>query len=246
MIGRVVRRAAAIFRQAPLAVILVALVCSAAPGIWIDHQVDLAAPLLATPYDDDGLVASILIWMLPGMLLEVLTTGALTGVALARTGGPRARPAAIAGLLALGVVAGLAITVGYALLIVPGVALSVIWSVAAPAMVAERRGVRAALKRSRELTAGARWVIVGLFAVIMVASISVEIGAWLVGEPIFGDLDGVAAGPGGGLSPAELAVLLPMRALTAALSGVIQIALFLELRERRDGPAADALADIFA
>ena len=75
-------------------------------------------------------------------------------------------------LLGLGIVAGIAIGIGFLLLIVPGLILMTIWSVAAPVLVLERAGVFASLGRSRELVRGNGWqvfgVIVAIFAIEIV------------------------------------------------------------------------------
>lgn len=85
-------------------------------------------------------------------------------------------------LLLLGIVAGIAIGFGLVLLIVPGLILLTIWSVAAPVAVVEKPGVFAALGRSRALVAGNAWrvfaVIVVIFVILFVVSIVVaSIGA---------------------------------------------------------------------
>ena len=85
-------------------------------------------------------------------------------------------------LILLGIVAGIAIGIGFVLLIVPGLILITIWSVAAPALVVERTGVFEALGRSRELVRGNGWqvfgVIVAIFAITIVLAIIIgAIGA---------------------------------------------------------------------
>lgn len=80
-------------------------------------------------------------------------------------------------LLLLGIVAGFATVLGFVLLIVPGLFLLTIWSVAAPVAVVEQPGVFAALGRSRALVAGNGWrvfgVIVAIFVVLFVLGIVV-------------------------------------------------------------------------
>lgn len=75
-------------------------------------------------------------------------------------------------LFGLGIVAGIAIGVGFVFLIVPGLILLTIWAVAAPVLVIEQAGVFASLGRSRELVRGNGWqvfgVIVAIFAFEMV------------------------------------------------------------------------------
>jgi hypothetical protein len=63
-----------------------------------------------------------------------------------------------------GILAGVAITLGLLLLLVPGLILLTIWIVVIPAIVLEERGVLEAFGRSRELVRGHGW---NVFAVIV-------------------------------------------------------------------------------
>jgi hypothetical protein len=60
----------------------------------------------------------------------------------------------------------LGVGLGFVLLIIPGVILWVMWSVAAPVCVVEGAGPFASLSRSAELTKGNRWRIFGVLFVI--------------------------------------------------------------------------------
>jgi hypothetical protein len=62
-------------------------------------------------------------------------------------------------LIAVSILAGLGIGIGFLLLIVPGLILLTIWSVAAPVLVIERPGVLRAFGRSRELVRGYGWPV---------------------------------------------------------------------------------------
>jgi lipid-A-disaccharide synthase-like uncharacterized protein len=57
-------------------------------------------------------------------------------------------------LVAVSILFGIGVGIGFVLLIVPGLILLVIWSVVAPVTVLERPGVFAAFGRSRELVRG--------------------------------------------------------------------------------------------
>ena len=78
-------------------------------------------------------------------------------------------------LLAVGILAGIAIAIGFVLLIVPGLILITIWAVVVPVIVVERAGVFEAFGRSRELVRGNGWqvfgVIVVLFLMILIVGI---------------------------------------------------------------------------
>jgi hypothetical protein len=70
-----------------------------------------------------------------------------------------------------GILAGIAIAIGFVLIIVPGLILLTIWAVIAPSIVIEDKGVFEAFGRSRELVAFLIVIAVGLVAAIIGASI---------------------------------------------------------------------------
>ncbi|MND70490.1 hypothetical protein [uncultured Brevundimonas sp.] len=142
-------------------------------------------------------------------------------------------------LLGLGIVAGLGMILGYFLLIVPGVMLTVLWSVAAPAVVVEKRGIMEGLQRSRDLTRGYRWPVFGLLVIYLVLS-------WIVGGAI-GGLN-LALGGSFDASP-NLSLNLITTPIVNVLSGVVASAgvasLYYELRTAKEGAGPEDLASIF-
>jgi hypothetical protein len=68
-------------------------------------------------------------------------------------------------LLGAGILAGIAITIGLALFIVPGLILLTIWAVLAPVIVIEKSKVMEAFGRSRELVRGNGWAVFGVIVV---------------------------------------------------------------------------------
>lgn len=70
-------------------------------------------------------------------------------------------------LIGLSILLGLGVTIGFILIIVPGLFLITIWAVAAPALVIERRGVFASFGRSRELVRGQGWEVFGVILVVI-------------------------------------------------------------------------------
>ena len=136
-----------------------------------------------------------------------------------------------------------AIIVGILLLVVPGLILLVVWSVAIPALVGEHRGIPSALRRSRDLTKGVRWQIFGLILFIIVFSV----GSGLVMERLaipFGidpdTLDGWHAVPFG-FSVFRMVLSIPLDSFASMLS----VSLYVELRMWKDGLSADRLAEVF-
>jgi len=68
-------------------------------------------------------------------------------------------------LLGAGILYGIAVAIGLALLIVPGLVLITIWAVIAPAIVVEHAGAIEAFGRSRELVRGNAWAVFGVMVI---------------------------------------------------------------------------------
>jgi hypothetical protein len=142
-------------------------------------------------------------------------------------------------LLGLSILMALGLVLGFVLLIVPGVILGVMWIVAAPAVVVERRGVMESFQRSRDLTRGHRWKIFALGLVyVLAASI---IGAALGGA-------GAAATSGlttGGLSFVNLVVVPIVNVVSSVFSAAGVAAIYYELRSTKEGVGPEQIASVF-
>ena len=88
-------------------------------------------------------------------------------------------------LIAVSILFGIGVGIGFLLLIVPGLFLLVIWAVVAPVTVLERPGITAAFGRSRELVRGngraVFSVIVIVYLAVVVISLAVGIGSTSLG-----------------------------------------------------------------
>ncbi len=126
-------------------------------------------------------------------------------------------------LILVGIVAGIGIVIGFVLVIIPGLFLLTVWSVAAPVVILERPGVFAALRRSRALVRGNGWQV---FGVIFTLYIAVGIVAFLI--------EGVAESAG---STVGIVVRVVVGVLTAPLSALAAAVLYFELRGARADPA---------
>jgi hypothetical protein len=132
-----------------------------------------------TPYDF-GLFVVPLVF---GILVGTLYQGMVVGLVRDTRGGRRRSSVGdlvrsvlpvLGPLVGAGILAGLGIGFGFALLLVPGLYLMTIWAVIAPVIVVEDRDVMAAFGRSRQLVDGNGWrvfvvivLIVGLLAFIL-------------------------------------------------------------------------------
>jgi len=143
-------------------------------------------------------------------------------------------------LIGLAIVSGLGYALGFALLLVPGIILLVVWSVAVPALVEERGGIMGSLARSRELTKGARWRI---FATLIVVGVIVYLPSM------------VLTFAGGGIAAAALraqsfsvagVLLIVFNGLASMILAAMVAAIYLELRTVKEGASKESLASIFA
>jgi hypothetical protein len=167
-VGAIIATALALYRRYPLLFLLLAA------GVVVPYEMIVLAVTGYGPLRQGHVPGVGGVVILP--LLEQGFVGALVSalhihaVALAGEGQrPTLREVArrtgpvLPAVLATSIVYGLATTIGFLLLIIPGVVLSLRWSVATQAAAIENRGWQQALKRSREL-ARERWShIIGLF-----------------------------------------------------------------------------------
>lgn len=128
----------------------------------------------------------------------------------------RAATPVLGQLILVGIVAGIGVVIGFVLIIVPGLILITIWSVAAPVVVLERPQGLGALGRSRELVRGNGWQV---FGVILLLDIIVAIVAGGI------ELGAESAGTGVGI-----VVRVVIGVLTAPLSALAASVLYFDLR----------------
>lgn len=123
-----------------------------------------------------------------------------------------------------GLLAGIAITIGFVLIIVPGLILITIWSVIAPSIVVEDRGVVEAFGRSRELVRGNGWNVFGAIVLAFLIVIAVSIVAGLIGS---------AVGDAGRVILQTIA-----NVLTAPIAALVASILFFDLGGGVDAPTS--------
>lgn len=119
----------------------------------------------------------------------------------------------------LGVLMVLALFVSYIFFVIPAVILSLIWAVAFPVLIAERKGVMHAFSRSADLTRDNRLLI---FAINLIVGV-INLVIWGVVFALFGTLGGFdALKPGAAVS--STAFLLLFTVGSVLLSTVVVIA----------------------
>ncbi|MGH3036334.1 MAG: hypothetical protein ACRDMU_04055 [Gaiellaceae bacterium] len=83
-----------------------------------------------------------------------------------------------------GILLGVAIGVGFLLLIVPGLVVLTLWIFVIPAIVVEKRGVGESFGRSRELVRGNGWNVFGVIVLTFVLLLGVSIALRLILAPL--------------------------------------------------------------
>ena len=78
------------------------------------------------------------------------------------------------------ILAGIAITIGLLLIIVPGLFLITIWAVIVPVIIIERSGALASFGRSRELVRGHGWPVFGTLVIVYIIMLVVNIVLGLI------------------------------------------------------------------
>jgi hypothetical protein len=251
-IGRVFGRAFSTIKHNPLVVLGVALTVVAIPTAAMTYVSSAAAMSIEsdtmTGVGGVGFMAVMALSWVVSLLIGAIAQGALTAATVAESEGRRASfgesfSAAFPVLLPLigvGLLYALGVAVGFILLIVPGIILMLMWAVAVPALIVERGGVFHAFRRSRGLTRGARWKILGAFTLLVVIYLLLTVALAVVGIQMYG----IDAATGAGA--ANIIVTTLLSTLFTMLWGTVQPSIYLELRRWKEGTDVRSLEDVFA
>lgn len=250
--GRVFERVFATIRHNPGPTFVLAFLVGAVPGVLMTYLMRQVQPeMLAQRGLGMGFYALTLISWILGMIVSALTQAALTRSTVAEAEGRKASLgeclqaglAVLVPLIILSILLAIAVAIGFVLLIVPGVILYCMWSVAVPSLVEERRGVFGSFGRSRELTDGAKWKVFGIMLVVLVVY-------WLLsavtGMFMMSDLDLSNPQAPFQMSTSFLVVSLIVGTLVNLFWGLVQASLYVELRDWKDGPSAANLEQVFS
>lgn len=263
-IGRIFSRAFGTIGRNPVATLGIALLFSALPYMVVIYLLSILGFQAFASLGTMATIAVALFSVVVFILLAMITQGALVRATVAYSKGRKASFAesAMAGLtvvlplFGLALLSALGFVLGLILLVVPGIILYVMWSVAAPALVEERLGPIKAIRRSHDLTRGARWKIFALLLVLVVIywlfTMATQTLSMMWFAPSGMDVDSVGSA---GMDPVRdamtslmvgvLMVNVVSGTITSAIWGVIMSSLYVELRDWKDGPRTELLADIF-
>jgi len=100
----------------------------------------------------------------------------------------------IVSLILLSIVLWILITIGFILLIIPGVILTLMWVVSVPTMVVEDKGVFDSMSRSADLTKDNRMRILGVGILLIAAYVVIILAVLLLASitPVLGIVVGIA------------------------------------------------------
>jgi hypothetical protein len=251
--GRVISAGFGLLARRPVPILLLALVFSFLPAIVVGW----AATYLAGPQPTPGVVPDLGATFQRLGVLETIAfvAGGVTwvfhgGVALVATADAAGQTEQIGAQLikglgraslvfVAGVVASLGIFLGTLLLILPGVLLSLAWSVCAAVGAVEGKGFMDMFRRSAELTRGCRGALFGIAVIFFIAAGALTFALRLaLGVPLLAS---------GGGQPALLTFVFQpvLSAVIAAVIASVSAAAYLELRGVKEGLAAAGLAATF-
>jgi hypothetical protein len=209
--------------------------------IYVD-QAPVLMPAAAVVFVVTGILAALLIAASPALalvavILDLIAGTLFTGMVVELVADVqdgrrdasagqllRAATPVLGQLILVGIVAGIGVVIGFILIIVPGLILITIWSVAAPVVVLEHPGVFAALGRSRELVRGNGWQV---FGVIVVLYVVVGVVAFVIDAAA--DSASTAVG---------VVVRVVIGVLTAPLAALASSVLYFDLRALAGGQAS--------
>jgi hypothetical protein len=250
-VGRVLSRGFAALKTNFLPFLAASLPLAGLPSFfaqyWMMRSFDLSDPaFLASPFYWGGIGASLLAGLLSITLLGGILTRS-TILELSRRDSDLGGSALLAlrllpALIGLSLVLALLFVGGFLLLIVPGFMIYCATIVAVPALIQERCGVFGSIERSRALTRGSRWRIFLLLVLFWVFSTVIQnVAAVLGGAAAFDMSRQVIPDP----FRASLVVAIGT-SMSTMIVAVVTAALYVELREVKEGASANELADVFA
>ena len=120
---------------------------------------------------------------------------------------------------------------GFILLVIPGIILFIMWTVALPACVVEGLGPVACMRRSTELTRGYRWKIFWIFILLTIIS------------AIVGGIVETIAGQGGVVAKALISLL--WSAVWSTYWNCVLVMIYHDLRVVKEGVDTAQIASIF-
>jgi hypothetical protein len=240
-VGGILRVAFGLYRKqmANLWAIVALIVIPAQVLVWVIVRVSLSHPFAVngTVYTSSSTFVPTVSIIVIGFVSAVLVMGALSkalGDAYAGYPSDWRQSLGFASdhlgpLIVLALLSGVLLALGYFLLVIPGIYLTVVWSVAVPVLVFERIGPVATLNRSPQLVSGRWWAT---FAVLLVGILLIVVLSFVIGVI----LSAVA-------SSNSVTVVLLLSGISRAVSALVtypilaalSVTIYMDLRARKEG-----------
>jgi hypothetical protein len=182
--------------------------------------------------------------LLLSMVLTYVLVGALVFGTVTYLNGSKAGMGEIAGrgfarivpVVVIAILFTIGLTVGFALVIIPGVFLLVAWAVVIPAAVVERSGIFGAFSRSWHLTKGYRWPVLGVLLILLVILIGLKM--------LIAVFAGIVV-----LATDSLFLVIVTNYVISAISGALMsvavAVLYHDLRVAKEGVSTAQIAAVF-
>lgn len=251
-VGRVFQRAFSAISLNPGVILTLALLIGAVPGLimsYLFYKLGLFSPAATSlgAVSPSALLGASFLSGLITMFIAAIVQGALTRATVSANEGVKATLAesisaalrVVLPLIGLTILWAIGVGIGFILLIVPGIILLMMWSVAVPALVVERQGVFAAFRRSAELTKGARWKIFGLSLLLLVIYWLLSLVVGLIGLGMYNPAQAA------GFTVVNMIGSLIVGTIFNMLWGTVQPSLYVELRQWKDGGSLENLEEVF-
>jgi hypothetical protein len=213
--------------------------------VFIGFAAVIFIPMVLNGTEPDGalfiaaIVAIVLVFLIATYFTSALTVrlayDAKTGQPL-RLGSYFASTFAVLGpLLVCTLITGIAILIGFALFIVPGLYLMAMWVCVTPAIVLEGAGL-GSISRSADLTRGYRWACVGALLLMFLCLFGFGIAMNIIEAILTAIAGDIVAG----------LVSLLLNGVTVAFSGIFGALVYARLREIKEGTSVEQLAEVFS
>lgn len=206
------------------------------PNAPPQRQIDQSLTVLQDALRDTGVLAVITLLMqtfLTGFLMVVVGKAVLGHRITFSEAWEDLRPRLLP-LLGLTVLVTAAVLLGLVALVIPGIFLYVLLSLATPALILERSGIGQSMGRSRLLVLGSWWRV---FGVLIVAQLVTFVIGYLIQLPFGTATDTPAPGVGyplGDLLVIELGAAVA-QAITVPFAAAVTALLYIDQRMRREG-----------
>jgi len=247
-IGRIFRRAFGMIGDNPTVVLGAALLLTALPRLAFSYFVNV---LRLSPVLTVGKAIGLgLSGFVAGLIFQSLAIGCITRATVAYSQGRWASPGEcleiafrrVIPIVVVSILFSLAVLLGFMLLLLPGIFIAVAWAVIVPVTVEEPVSISQAFERADELTRGARWTIFGLALLVILIAMGIGFVVGFLGLLILGFS---YRDPAAASSVGPMLLSLVVSTIEAAFLAALQTALYVELREAKEGPGMNRLGQIF-